>query len=73
MLSSWLLQHYGVVVGSLSEDGMPFYYFGDIHCVFINSRPNKARQPTAGSVLNTVESLWLRVENVATRHPTSCG
>jgi hypothetical protein len=28
MLSSWLLQHYGAVVGSLSEDGTPFYDFG---------------------------------------------
>jgi hypothetical protein len=27
MLSSWLLQQYGVVVGSLSEDGTPFCDF----------------------------------------------
>ena len=28
MLLSWLLQHYGVAVGSLSEDGTPFYDLG---------------------------------------------
>jgi hypothetical protein len=37
MLSSCLLQHYGVVVGSLSEDGTLFYDFGDIHCVLSSS------------------------------------
>ena len=56
MLSSWLLQHYGVVVGGLSEDGTPFRQVPHAYaCAKDNELKCTAFTTEAGNVIETYE------------------